>query len=164
MRTIYTEIEIAASPQCVWDVLADFAGYGSWNPSIERLEGGQSPGDRLLLHARMPRLGRVKLQARLRRFEPRCELSWHGELISPPVFAGEHSFNLEPLSGGRTRLVQKEEFRGLLAPLFVMAFASGLAAFYSEANRGLKALVEESPKVQRSKGPRVSPAFGPLER
>jgi hypothetical protein len=44
-------------------------------------------------------------------------LEWLGRLVLPGVFDGRHSFLLEDLGDGLTRLTQAEEFSGVLVPL-----------------------------------------------
>ena len=40
MFEIRTEVEIDATPECVWDVLLDFRAYQSWNPFLRYVGGG----------------------------------------------------------------------------------------------------------------------------
>jgi hypothetical protein len=42
---VSTKIDIAASPQAVWEVLTDFAAYPDRNPFMRRIEGslGSAP-------------------------------------------------------------------------------------------------------------------------
>ncbi len=35
---ISTTIDLDASPQAVWEVLTDFAGFREWNPFMDRIE------------------------------------------------------------------------------------------------------------------------------
>ena len=49
---------------------------------------------------------------------PGRELRWLGSVGPGGIFDGEHSFLIEPLGPGRVRLVQREEFRGVLIPFF----------------------------------------------
>ena len=39
MQVVTSSIEIAASPERVWQVLTDFASYPKWNPFILSLSG-----------------------------------------------------------------------------------------------------------------------------
>ena len=44
-------------------------------------------------------------------------LEWLGRLGIPGIFDGQHRFELNPLPGGGTHLIQSEIFSGLLVPL-----------------------------------------------
>jgi hypothetical protein len=46
-RMITTEIDIPATPQDVWQVLADGAAYADWNPFIRHLSGDLQTGGRI---------------------------------------------------------------------------------------------------------------------
>lgn len=54
-----TEVEIAASPREVWDLLVDFEGYSQWNAWLPELHGEAAPGGRAN--------GKVWLDGELRR-------------------------------------------------------------------------------------------------
>lgn len=43
-------------------------------------------------------------------------LEWVGRLVLPGVFDGRHSFQVEDVGDGVTRLTQAEEFSGVLVP------------------------------------------------
>ena len=72
---------------------------------------------------------------------PGRALRWLGRLLVPGLFEGEHRFFLEPLGPRRTRFVQKEQFRGLLVPLFARTLAQTESGFHA-MNAALKARVE----------------------
>lgn len=58
-----TEIEIAARPQQVWDLLVDFEGYSQWNAWLPELRGEAVEGG--------PANGKVWLNGKLRRVRHR---------------------------------------------------------------------------------------------
>lgn len=142
MRSIETAVDIAAPPETVWHVVADFGSYGAWNPSIDRVEGDQRIDAPLVLHVRLPGVGRLTLNARLHRFLPGEEMSWRGHFLSPALMHSEHRFIIEALPNGRARLTQVEFFSGALGWLFVAVFANRLQVMYATANQNLKQMAE----------------------
>ena len=52
MRTISTTVDIAATPQQVWAVLADLDAYPQWNPFIRSASGQVAEGATLTLRKR----------------------------------------------------------------------------------------------------------------
>ena len=57
------------------------------------------------------------------------------------LFDGEHSFQIEALSGGRSRFVQSERFNGLLVGVFSSALDKTELGF-EEMNAALKSRAE----------------------
>ena len=45
---------------------------------------------------------------------PARKLRWLGRFLIPGLLDGEHSFELQPLDGNRTLLIQSEHFSGIL--------------------------------------------------
>jgi hypothetical protein len=71
------------------------------------------------------------------------ELAWLGRLLAPGVFDGEHHFELHSTPDGGTRFVQREEFRGILTPLFGGGLEKTRRGFEA-MNDALKRRVDES--------------------
>ena len=141
MRTIETQVEIAAPASRVWQVLTDFARYPEWNPFITEIEGIPEVGARL----------RVRIQPPGRRpmtFKPTVlvaardrELRWLGHLVLPRLFDGEHSFRME--ERGRTcRFQQSEQFSGVLVPFFGAGIFDATQRGFEAMNSALKARAE----------------------
>ena len=132
-----TSIDIDATPEQVWEVLADFPTYGEWS-NFSRVVGTPELGTRLSI--RMPGMA---FRPTITAATPGRELQWSATIGSARVFLGEHSFTLVPLEDGTTRLINTETFSGALTKPFERLFAtnhndSGYAAF----NRALKSRVE----------------------
>jgi hypothetical protein len=138
---ISREIEIDASPEAVWAVLADTNAYPEWNPFVRRLEGDLTTGAKLEARIEAPGGRAMTFRPTVLAAEPGRELRWLGRVLLPGVFDGEHSFRLEPLAGGRTRFVQSERFSGVLVRPLRGTLAKTERGF-ELMNEALKARVE----------------------
>jgi hypothetical protein len=117
VREVRTEIEIGASPERVWSVLMDFCSYAEWNPFIRRISGEPAVGSRLEVRIEPPEGRGLTFKPSVRKAEVNREFAWLGHLVLPGIFDGEHHLELQPRNGG-TLFVQREEFKGILVPLF----------------------------------------------
>lgn len=142
MRTISASVDIAASPQEVWAVLADLDSYREWNPFIQSASGQLTEGATLTLRL-VPSQGRaMTFTPRVLVAKPGVVLQWIGRLIMPGIFDGTHQFALEDL-GGRTRLTQSETFGGILIP-FTGKTITQTETDFRNLNQALKQRVESA--------------------
>ena len=141
-RTLQAEIEIQASAEQVWEVLTDFAAYRDWNPFIVEASGTALPGHRLELDMHLNDRT-MTFRPQVLEADPGRKLRWLGRLLMPGLFDGEHSFTIQPTGPGRVRLIQQEEFRGLLTPLLLAMIAKPTLASFHHMNQTLKARVEQ---------------------
>ncbi|MBP6545424.1 MAG: SRPBCC domain-containing protein [Phenylobacterium sp.] len=143
MHRIRTQAVIAASPQAVWAVLADFARYPDWNPLNLEAHGEARLG------AKIPMVFRNLASARrgatisqtvtLVACEPGKSLAWAGHV--PLLFRGRHHFTLEAVAGG-TRVLHGEDLRGLIPLTFSKAqIARDFTPAYEAVNIALAARV-----------------------
>src|SRR3954451_3165591 len=114
MRTVTSTIELDARPEEIWQVLTDTAAHSDWNPFITELHGNLEVGNRIDVRIAPPGGRPMSFHPTVTEVEPGRKLAWLGHLLFPGLFDGAPSFNREPLSDGRTRLVQSETFRGVL--------------------------------------------------
>jgi hypothetical protein len=138
---IHHEIEIDAPPAAVWAVLADVDEYSDWNPFIRRLDGELRVGERLEVEIAPPGGRAMTLKPTVLVAKPGRELTWLGRLLVRGIVDGEHSFRIEDLPGGRSRLVQSERFSGILVG-FVGKTLRKTEAGFAEMNAALKARAE----------------------
>jgi hypothetical protein len=78
--------------------------------------------------------------------EPNRQLRWLGRLLVPGLFDGEHSFTIQPLEERCVRFVQREEFKGLLVPLFARSLETNTRRGFEQMNRALKERAEGAPE------------------
>jgi hypothetical protein len=148
MRTIHTEIGIGAPAAKVWEVFAATDQWPAWNP-FAKVSGRLAVGERLTVEIRPAGKRPMTFRPTVTVFEPGRELRWHGHLLVPGLFDGEHGFRVRAEDVGRCRFEQFETFRGLLvAPLLLMAGAATRQGFEA-MNRALKARLESAPDLTR---------------
>ncbi|GAB3606531.1 hypothetical protein GCM10027413_19400 [Conyzicola nivalis] len=135
--SIQTSVDIDAPPERVWTALTDFDAYPEWNPTLTGMRGEVKEGARLTFET-----DGMTFTPTVRDVERNRELRWEGHLGVVGIFDGEHSFTLEALPDGRTRLTQNEQFRGV-AVLFVTGMLHGeTAPSFHAMNAALRDRVE----------------------
>jgi uncharacterized protein YndB with AHSA1/START domain len=130
-----SEIEIAAAPEVVWDVLTAIDGWPSWNPQVKSasLEGEIAEGSVFRWKA-----GPGTITSTLRRVEPPRLIAWTGKTLGIDAI---HVYFLEP-RGGNTFVRTKESYEGLVARLFRGPLQKTLDKALDEGLQHLKAEAE----------------------
>lgn len=134
MREIRTARTIDAPPRIVWSVLTDLDSYREWNPQIPTARGDLREGETLEIEIRRGGSRKRPLSVTVTDVDPPRRLEWVGRVFSSLLFEGRHSFELEALPDGRTRLINRERLSGWLAPLLV---GDDPEADYEAMNRSL---------------------------
>jgi hypothetical protein len=139
MREIRTETTVDAPVDVVWDVLTDLPAYAEWNPHVTRVEGDLGAGADLAIVVSREGVRDRRMRVTVTDLRPERRLEWIGRVLSPRLFEGRHTVDLEPLGGGRTRVVNRERVSGVLAGLVV---TDDPERDYEAANRALKTRAE----------------------
>jgi len=134
-----TEIEVDASPDAVWQVLADRAAYPEWNPFIISSTGELKAGAMITNVLKDTNGEETTFTPELLVVEPGKELRWIGKVAFGGIFDGEHSFRIEALPGGRSRLIHEEKFNGIAVPLAVGMLNDTIKPQFEAMNRALAA-------------------------
>ena len=96
---VSTTIEIAATPDNVWAVLADLANYPKWHPVYLGVTGQLAAGSALTITTTHPTTGRtMTAKVKVRTAEPETELRWVSKLAG--VTISKRVFLLSPAAGG----------------------------------------------------------------
>ncbi|WP_094226593.1 SRPBCC domain-containing protein [Methanolobus psychrotolerans] len=138
MHKICTDIIIEAPINEVWDLLTDFDRFEIWNPFITSIKGKLEPGSKLDVHMQPTGMKGTNLNPVITKVEPVNEYRWTGHLWFKGIFDGEHVFRLEELENNRTRLIQCERFRGILAPLILYFIGEKTREGFENMNASLK--------------------------
>jgi hypothetical protein len=137
-RSIRSEIVIQAPAEAVWAVLTDFSSHDAWDPFLTHIEGSAAVGQRLAVRFHNGMIMRPTItEVREGRV-----LEWLGKLLFGGLFDGRHRFELIP-EGTSTRLVQSEQFSGMLVPLLKKMLAATEQQF-EKLNLALKERVEKA--------------------
>ena len=105
------EIEIAASPEAVWEALTAFERWPSWNPEVKSMtiQGDVAPGTVFRWKA-----GPGTITSTIRRVEPPRQIAWTGKTLGIDAI---HFWYFDPRNGA-TFVRTEESFEGLVARLF----------------------------------------------
>jgi hypothetical protein len=126
-----TQIDIDATPEAVWAVLADGSTWTQWDPNLERIEGTIEEGSTVTVYTK---LSKQAFPVKVSEMVAPSRMVWTGGMPLG-LFRGVRTFSLEPREGG-CRFAMDEVFSGPL--LFAMkgmlpdmnpvfrAFAEGL--------------------------------------
>lgn len=108
---VTTTIEVAATPENVWAVLADLASYPRWHPAFLSVTGTLAVGSTLTITTTHPTSGKkITGKVKVRTVEPGRELRWMSKMAG--VTISNRVFTLSPDACG-TSLTQSGTYRGL---------------------------------------------------
>lgn len=140
---IRKEIVIDAPPERVWAVIVDFPSYAQWNTQLAWLGGTAGPGAELRLKLSAAGAEPYEFSPTVSHWEPNVRFAWLARTGLPRIFDGEHFFELEPLAGGKTKLVNRETYRGVLSMVMErQPMMAGAPAGFEKMNAEYKARAE----------------------
>ena len=143
-RRVITQIDIEAPPGEVWRHLADFDAYAEWNPFISGIKGEARKGSPLELTIRQHGGKELVVRATIKAVEPGKKLVWRGRTMIRGFLDNEHTFTIEDLGNGTSRLVQSEVFTGFLAPYLPRSLGEQTTVGFEMLNKVLKERVESA--------------------
>ena len=144
MRELFTEIEINAPPDRVWETLVDLLRWSEWNAFIPEITGEAIVGSRLHVKVAPPGGKAMSFKATVSCVQDAREFIWVGTIPIPGAFRGEHIFELRPLDGNRTHLIHREEFSGWMLPILWGSIHNGTQEGFAQMNEQLKSRVEST--------------------
>jgi len=104
---------IQASPDRVWSLLTDAAGFPRWNTTVTRIGGTIALGQKLRIE--VPAAPGRTFQPKVTAFEPVERMVWSDG--AAPMFKGVRTFTVAPAKGGGTAFAMHEEFTGVMLPM-----------------------------------------------
>lgn len=119
MASLYTEIDISAPKQQVWQVLFQKDRWKYWNTflfdrdsEVPFLQGQEV----FLSLRRLPHEEETEFEPLITRVQPNVCLSW---ISSIPGFRNEYVFELQEIGVGRTQYIHKNNYSGILTRVFL---------------------------------------------
>ena len=137
MKQINTEIEIAAAPAVVWEILTELDEFENWNPFVVEANGDVAVGEKLVVSIQPPGKKAQTFRPTVTVVDPERKFEWLGKLGVSGVFDGRHQYILEP-SGDGTKFIQREEFTGILAGLLIRMIGAATREGFEAMNYALK--------------------------
>ena len=106
-------ITVRESPEKIWALLTDSAGFPRWNSTVTRIEGEIAEGQ--TLKVQVPTVqGRV-FKLKVSQVERARRMTWSDGMA--PLFRGVRTFALTPNPDGSTEFSMTEVFSGLMLPM-----------------------------------------------
>jgi hypothetical protein len=139
---IFTDIEINASPEQVWEVLTDTGSYKDWAAFMVDLKGKIADGNTITasfqLNPQKPKLNTIDHKIHVTEGEA---FFWAEK--GPMGICDNHHFRVEPAEDGTTRFVQHDEIMkgmtwalgGMLSKMYLKGYQAFNASLKAEAER-----------------------------
>jgi hypothetical protein len=144
LQEITTAIEISAPPEKVWSILTDINNWQEWSPIIKNSRGTAAVGSELTITMTGKNEGEEgpTYSPVITGLEAPGYLRWRAHMLAGFIFTNYKVLKLEQ-SGSGTRLIHKEMFKGLLAPIMCGQMEKGVPPMLNSMNQALKELAEQ---------------------
>ena len=134
---IYTEIEINANAEKVWNTLTDISKHEDWN-TLFKVNNGRFVKDTKLDIT----INDMGFKPKVLTVDANKKLVWLGRLLFPGLFDGKHQFEIVALDNNRVLFKHYENFKGLLVPFMRKSLNRDIVPKFKEMNLALKEYVE----------------------
>ena len=132
-RETQVSIDIQASPEKIWALLTDAAGYPSWNSTVVSIEGQIQPGEKIRLKSTLDEKRTFKLK--VKEFVPNSRLVWGDG-------KGERVYTLTSNASGGVTFEMREKIGGFMFPMYakyIPSFDDSFVQFARDLKRAAEA-------------------------
>jgi hypothetical protein len=112
-RECAVTVDIAATPERIWQLLTDADDMVRWNSTLTGMGGTIGPGG--MVEMEVPEAPGTIFKIEVTTFTPPREMVWTQG--NPILFRGVRTYRLTPLGAGLTRFEMIEVFSGLVLPM-----------------------------------------------
>ncbi|MEM8861028.1 MAG: SRPBCC domain-containing protein [Chloroflexota bacterium] len=140
MKSYRASAKINASPQTIWAILTDTAGYPDWDPGMVRIEGDIALGEKVKFFTKFS--PDQAFAVNVTGFEAPQKMVFTGGLPLG-LFKSERTHTLTATADGQTEFYTEEIFSGILLPLFGRQIPD-LTESFNNFTAGLKMQAEQT--------------------
>lgn len=141
-NTVFTEIEINATPEQVWSVLTDWDNLKEWSSTFVGISVSKPiKGERFISYFKNPFTGgNIELEHICTDYEVGKKFGWSGDIIGKTT--DHHIYSLEQTKRGTTLFKQEDGLHGPNSKFFNFLAKYKMTALYKKFNKELKVRVE----------------------
>lgn len=122
----------------------DFNNWKQWNPIVNDASGAPSLGSKLTITMRgKDGKDAMKYMPIVTNIEELKSFRWRATMMAGFLFTNDKIFELKEISSG-TRLIHKEEFGGILVPMFWSKLTLEALPMLKSMNDALKIVAEKN--------------------
>jgi hypothetical protein len=139
---VFTEIEINATPEQVWNVFTDWERLKEWSSTFIGISVSKPvKGEIFVSYFKNPLTGgNIELKHRCTDYVDGVKFGWSGDIIGKTK--DHHVYSLEPTQNGTTIFKQEDGLHGPYSKFFNFLAEHKMTALYKKFNRELKMRVE----------------------
>jgi hypothetical protein len=134
-------VTVEAPPELVWDFVADFAGWSSWNPLYTSTTGSAEEGETVRFAVQLEGMKPQKAKAQVIRVVPNELLEYGGSGLGGLLKTYRY-VEIEELSPTRCRVVNGGIMGGPLGRLMARMIGAKVATGLKDMNAALKTMAE----------------------
>ena len=141
-NTVFTEIEIDATPEQVWNVLTDWDNLKEWSSTFVGISvSNPVKGEIFISYFKNPITGKpIELEHVCTDYEEGKKFGWSGDIIGKVT--DHHIYSVEPAQNGITLFKQEDGLHGPHSKFFNWLAKHKMTAMYKQFNKELKMRVE----------------------
>lgn len=141
-NSVFTEIEINATPEKVWSVLTDWDKLKEWSSSFIGISVSKPvKGERFVSYFKKPITGgKIELEHICTDYEEGKKFGWSGDIIGK--ITDHHIYSIAPTQQGTTIFRQEDGLHGPHSKFFNFLAKHKMTAMYKKFNKELKIRVE----------------------